>query len=304
MRIGEQGFKGRLAKQHMRACGPALLLPPADNPRTILVWKGQLRVQALPVLLFSGGHVAFIQRTPRRWGLDAVGWPGPAWLPRRCFCFPDQLWCRCRASSAPRRKRTLCSNPSLPGPRRGIQPICVHMTFQRWWEAGKVARLREFGLWSIDPPEYYGGGTAGRNAPGAAQLPDIGVTPYGQAGPASRFLTYDNGVLQFVADLERQRGAPVVLFEKNWAGLAYQLAALRCVAGAGMQQVAEPVAREQAACLALLAGCSQGHVTAGRGAPSVCPHTRPTCVQGCACGWAHAGPRRGVAAPVVLVRLR
>ncbi|KAL4452531.1 hypothetical protein ABPG75_008193 [Micractinium tetrahymenae] len=147
-----------------------------DDPRTILVWRRQLRVQVLPVLLFSGGHVAFIQRTP---------------------------W------------------------RRGIQPIYVHMTFQRWWEAGKVARLREFGLWHTDPPGYYGSGAAGRDSSGADGLPDIGVAPYGQAGLASKFLAYQNGVLQFVAELERQRGAPVVLFEKNWVGLAYQLAALR-----------------------------------------------------------------------------
>ena len=119
------------------------------------------------------------------------------------------------------------------------------MTFQRWWEAGKVARLREFGLWSIDPPGYYGGGAAGRDGPGAGGLPDIGVTPYGQAGLASKFLTYDNGVLQFVEDLERRRGAPVLLFEKNWVGLSYQLAALRCGAGGGTRAggVWEPVAR-------------------------------------------------------------
>lgn len=38
--------------------------PPADEPRTILVYNGTLRVQTLPVVLFSGGHVAFVQRTP------------------------------------------------------------------------------------------------------------------------------------------------------------------------------------------------------------------------------------------------
>ncbi|KAL4426068.1 hypothetical protein ABPG77_007864 [Micractinium sp. CCAP 211/92] len=153
-----------------------------DDPRTILVWKHQLRVQVLPVLLFSGGHVAFVQHTP---------------------------W------------------------RRGIQPICVHMTFQRWWEAGKVARLREFGLWSIDPPGYYGDDGPGMDRAAAGKLRDIGVTPYGQAGTASKFLTYENGVLDFVSEYERQRGAPVVLFEKNWLGLAYQLAALRDALAAG-----------------------------------------------------------------------
>lgn len=45
-----------------RPCSPAR----ADDPRTILVWKHQLRVQVLPVLLFSGGHVAFVQHTPWR----------------------------------------------------------------------------------------------------------------------------------------------------------------------------------------------------------------------------------------------
>ncbi len=103
------------------------------------------------------------------------------------------------------------------------------MTFQRWWEAGKVARLREFGLWSIDPPGYYGDDGPGMDRAAAGKLRDIGVTPYGQAGTASKFLTYENGVLDFVSEYERQRGAPVVLFEKNWLGLAYQLAALRCV---------------------------------------------------------------------------
>ncbi|PSC76658.1 glycosyltransferase family 77 [Micractinium conductrix] len=152
-----------------------------DDPRILLMWNATLRVQVLPVALFSGGHVAFIQQTP---------------------------W------------------------KHGIQPICIHLTFQRWWEAGKVSRMREHGLWHLDPPEYYGhGGGQESGADGALHMQAVkvqtGLIPPGV--PASKFLTYANGVLRFVAAFEAKRGGPgsVRLFEKNWLGLSYQLAAFR-----------------------------------------------------------------------------
>jgi hypothetical protein len=37
--------------------------PGAGEPRTTLVRNGTLKVQPLPVALFSGGHVAFVQRS-------------------------------------------------------------------------------------------------------------------------------------------------------------------------------------------------------------------------------------------------
>jgi hypothetical protein len=36
----------------------------AGEPRIGLMFNNALRVQALPVALFPGGHVAFVQRTP------------------------------------------------------------------------------------------------------------------------------------------------------------------------------------------------------------------------------------------------
>jgi len=49
-----------------RAELPFLVFPTVlvDDPRTTLNWNRTLRVQTLPVLLFSGGHVAFVQRLP------------------------------------------------------------------------------------------------------------------------------------------------------------------------------------------------------------------------------------------------
>lgn len=168
-----------------------------DDPRTILAWNRTLRVQVLPVVLFSGGHVAFVQRSP---------------------------W------------------------NAGIEPIVIHTTFQRWWESGRISRLREFGLWHIDPPGYYGlpdttplatfcahcpGGVDNATAAGQHVYPS-----YFRAGISSRFLAYENGVLAFVAEAERRRGAEegggaMTLFEKNWLGLGYQLAAFRDALAAG-----------------------------------------------------------------------
>ncbi|KAL4422581.1 hypothetical protein ABPG75_008778 [Micractinium tetrahymenae] len=100
--------------------------------------------------------------------------------------------------------------------KRGVAPIVIHNTFLRFLVAGKVARFREFGLWFVDPPEYYGAAPAG-SPPGAP--------------PSLKFLTWENDVQAFVARQEEERygskghGAP--LMEKNWLGLSYQLQALR-----------------------------------------------------------------------------
>jgi len=122
--------------------------------------------------------------------------------------------------------------------RHGIEPIVIHLTFQRWWEAGKVARLREFGLWHLDPPEHYGAPAlvaqnASTNGNNGNNMPNGGVVPAAQP-TAQRFLTYHNGVLEFIEEVGRRRIAAgdtseFLLFEKNWLGLAYQMAAFRWV---------------------------------------------------------------------------
>ena len=42
--------------------------------------------------------------------------------------------------------------------RHGVQPYVVHTTFQNWGNAGKRMRLREAGLWLVDPPAYFSTG--------------------------------------------------------------------------------------------------------------------------------------------------
>jgi hypothetical protein len=44
----------------------ALACNHADEPRIVSVFNTSLRVQPLPVALFPGGHVAFVQHTPER----------------------------------------------------------------------------------------------------------------------------------------------------------------------------------------------------------------------------------------------
>jgi hypothetical protein len=88
----------------------------------------------------------------------------------------------------------------------------VHATFQRFatqlHRAGKRGRFREFGMWFLDPPEYYdprGGG---------------------------RYLAYDNTVRPAIASLALSQfpdGLP--LMYKHLAAVSYQLAAFRRVLG-------------------------------------------------------------------------
>ncbi|PSC68599.1 glycosyltransferase family 77 [Micractinium conductrix] len=96
--------------------------------------------------------------------------------------------------------------------RHGVVPIAIHTTFQRSGVLGKVARLREFGLWLRDTPQYYG----------AAPL-------YGS--PPVKFLAYENDVLAFVAEQEAarygSRGHGMPLMEAHMIGMAYQLAMMR-----------------------------------------------------------------------------
>jgi hypothetical protein len=101
-----------------------------------------------------------------------------------------------------------------------VEPIVIHMTYQRWWSGGKRARLREWGLWHIDAPEYHSASLA---APAASS-----------AGPAGRkgYVTYENGVVQFVDAVARQRypgDQQMPLFYKMWLAMTYQLAAFRLV---------------------------------------------------------------------------
>ncbi len=39
-----------------------------EDERVILLWNGRVQVHPLPVALFPGGHVAFVQRSPWRCG--------------------------------------------------------------------------------------------------------------------------------------------------------------------------------------------------------------------------------------------
>ncbi|KAI3429416.1 hypothetical protein D9Q98_005511 [Chlorella vulgaris] len=128
-----------------------------DEPRVIWVCSRTLSLQALPVALFPGGHVAFVQRAP--WKL-------------------------------------------------GVEPIVIHLTYQRWWNGGKRSRMREFGLWHIEKPEYYSSASGG----------------------TSRFLTYENNVVPWVNAMASRRypnGRQMPLFYKMWLGMSYQLAAFR-----------------------------------------------------------------------------
>jgi hypothetical protein len=57
----------------------------------------------------------------------------------------------------------------------GMTPYVVHATFQRYNNAGKVARFREAGAYALDGPEYFTEGN---------------------------FLVYDNLVLEYMEALE------------------------------------------------------------------------------------------------------
>eukprot|EP00887_Chlorella_sp_A99_P000964 scaffold5.g964.t1 len=163
-----------------------------DDPRSILAWNRTLRVQALPVVLFPSGHVAFVQRTPWR---REIGRATPL---------------------------------QGAGARRlvGVAPVAIHTTFQRYGTPGKKARLREFGLWHVDPPSYYGAS----GAPAAAAAAGSSGAAPNTTAPL-RLLTYANDIKRFVARAERRRyggtkqGMP--LLEKHWLGMGYQLAVFR-----------------------------------------------------------------------------
>lgn len=155
----------------------------------------------------------------------------------------------------------------LPGCRFGVEPYVIHTTFQRWWGAGKKARLREFGLWYMDPPEYYGAAGHSNGSDSIVASSGVGggvgggsaVGSHGGSGGSTsnsssvvKFLTYENKVLEFVAAAEGEYNAAhgithsdgggsneaggdggevgpgMRLFERNWLGMAYQLAAFRC----------------------------------------------------------------------------
>lgn len=44
-----------------------------EDEHVILLWNSQVKVHPLPVVLFPGGHVAFVQRSPWRWGQRVAG---------------------------------------------------------------------------------------------------------------------------------------------------------------------------------------------------------------------------------------
>ena len=92
----------------------------------------------------------------------------------------------------------------------------------------KKHRLREFGLWHVDPPEYYGRVPPGLEGPAAGRLASTGDFPL-------KALAYggEGEVLAFVEGQERARYGPsgtghgMPLMEKHWLGMSYQLAAFR-----------------------------------------------------------------------------
>lgn len=50
-----------------RCCAHSVFVSrPAEDFRTTVVYHGRLKLQALPVMLFANGHVAFVQRIPWR----------------------------------------------------------------------------------------------------------------------------------------------------------------------------------------------------------------------------------------------
>lgn len=139
----------------------------------------------------------------------------------------------------------LAVRPSgTPRRRHGYWPMVIHATFQRYPSHGKKERMREFGLWYMDPPEYYGAGTAGAAGGGGTALTAAGAAGGGAAAGGLRFLAYDNGVVQWVAEMERRRygarGARMPLLEKHWLAMSYQLMAFRR-ARAGWRRAAATV---------------------------------------------------------------
>jgi hypothetical protein len=118
-----------------------------------------------------------------------------------------------------------------------VEPIAIHLTWQRWSRAGKVARLREFGLWHIDPPEYYGS-AAPLHARSGSSSSGINAGGALQASVNLKVLTYHNDVLAFVKRVAAQRyeGGRMPLLYMHWLGMSYQLAAFRC-AGDRLQAI-------------------------------------------------------------------
>ncbi|KAI3438688.1 hypothetical protein D9Q98_001108 [Chlorella vulgaris] len=193
-----RGVDDQLALNNLLDLGGTTPLSNEDF-RTTVVYHGRLKLQALPVMLFANGHVAFVQRIP---------------------------W------------------------RLGIAPMVIHATFQRYGLAGKRSRLRAFGLWHMDPPEYYGlvpaspsshssrnsdsgGNDTGNSSGGGLQAAAAAAGGRRQgmrnSVPPLRLLSYENSVRQFVdaAEAERYPGSNMPLLEKNWLGMSYQLQALR-----------------------------------------------------------------------------
>ena len=81
-----------------------------------------------------------------------------------------------------------------------LQAYVVHCTFQRHHTAGKRARLREAGLWLVDPPEYFSG---------------------------EWFMTYQNDVAEYVDALAAKASSKMPPLFKHLHAMSYQLAAMR-----------------------------------------------------------------------------
>ena len=94
------------------------------------------------------------------------------------------------------------------------------------------ARLREAGLWALDPASYFSccsplGGAVDEPAPPEAGSSAMARLHIGRCG----FLAYDNGVAAAVAAAaaahQRQKGRPMAALHRHFVAAAYQLAAFQ-----------------------------------------------------------------------------
>lgn len=113
-----------------------------EDEHVILLWNSQVKVHPLPVVLFPGGHVAFVQRSPWRWGQRVAGRRAAivgllSTTPSRALGGGQQVGVALPAHTACQRLPCSTTSPpyrSTPHPhcRRKQLPYVVHATFQRY----------------------------------------------------------------------------------------------------------------------------------------------------------------------------
>jgi hypothetical protein len=134
----------------------------------------------------------------------------------------------------------------------GLMPYVVHATFQRYNNAGKVARFREAGAYLMDEPHYYTHG---------------------------HFLVYDNLVLEDIAALERLAAGNLTQVRAHACtaciSVALEYVAARSAAGNKAQAHAQ---------IHALHACAGGAGCSGCRCTSTCSRARIS--------WRHCGMRR------------